>query len=268
MSNPAPEPNNRWSDLVVRLSSAAVMLAVGFWAVWAGRDVFHVFIAVLCGVMVWELVRMLTPDARAIAFQLGALSGAAVLLASYMPAAVAFPVLLAPVLVGVGQIASHKRIFAIYCVLVLLAGYSMLLVRDNSGLVWMLWLVLVVIVTDVAGYFAGKLLGGPKFWPRFSPKKTWSGTVAGWIGAAIVGLIFVTQTGSGYSLVVISVLMSMASQMGDIGESAIKRTVGIKDSSSLIPGHGGLLDRFDGMIGASVFLLLVSIVAGFPPGLG
>ena len=68
-----------------------------------------------------------------------------------------------------------------------------------SGAVWVLWLVsIVVIVTDVAGYFAGRSLGGPKFWPRVSPKKTWSGTVAGWIGAGIVGALFAVSTGRGW----------------------------------------------------------------------
>jgi phosphatidate cytidylyltransferase len=110
------------------------------------------------------------------------------------------------------------------------------------------------------------MLGGPKFWPRVSPKKTWSGTAAGWLAAAVVGALFAIGTDSGPQLIGISIAMSMASQMGDIAESAVKRRVGVKDSSSLLPGHGGLFDRFDGMLGASVFLLLVGPIVGFPPG--
>ena len=125
-------------------------------------------------------------------------------------------------------------------------------------------LVLVVVVTDVAGYFAGRAIGGPKFWPRVSPKKTWAGTVAGWIAAGLLSLVFITWYGAGWSLVGLSIAVSMASQMGDIAESAMKRKVGAKDSSSLIPGHGGLLDRFDGMLGGAVFLLLVGPWAGLP----
>jgi phosphatidate cytidylyltransferase len=153
-------------------------------------------------------------------------------------------------------------------VLILLAGYGMMQVRDDMGFGWLLWLVMVVVVTDVVGYFAGRAIGGPKFWPKVSPKKTWSGTGAGWIGAAIVGLLFSINTGVGLQLVGISIAISMASQMGDIAESGLKRTMGVKDSSNLIPGHGGLLDRFDGMLGASLFLLIIGQFIGFPPGLG
>jgi phosphatidate cytidylyltransferase len=128
----------------------------------------------------------------------------------------------------------------------------------------MLWLVLVVAVTDIGGYFAGRIIGGPKFWPRVSPKKTWSGTAAGWVGAGIVGWAFMATTGMGVALIGISVALSMASQMGDIAESAVKRNAGVKDSSALLPGHGGVWDRFDGMLGASLLLLVIESFTGFP----
>ena len=129
----------------------------------------------------------------------------------------------------------------------------------------MAWLALVVISTDILGYFAGRFIGGPKFWPKISPKKTWSGTVAGWIGAAIIGVVFVWYGRSGPELIGISVAISMASQIGDVAESALKRRMGVKDSSNIMPGHGGMFDRFDGMLGASVFLLLVEQIIDFPP---
>jgi phosphatidate cytidylyltransferase len=100
-----------------------------------------------------------------------------------------------------------------------------------------------------------------------SPKKTWSGTVAGWLGGAAVGAAFAGATGAGVGLIGVSVAVAMAAQMGDIAESAIKRHVGAKDSSTLLPGHGGLLDRFDGMLGASVFVLIAGQVVAFPPGI-
>jgi phosphatidate cytidylyltransferase len=136
--------------------------------------------------------------------------------------------------------------------------------RQDFGAIWLVWLVLVVAATDIFGYFAGRMIGGPKFWPRVSPKKTWSGTVAGWIAAAIVGAIFAAMTGAGGPLVSISVALSMAAQLGDISESVVKRRAGVKDSSNLIPGHGGFFDRFDGVLGASVFLLLIEQVVDFP----
>jgi phosphatidate cytidylyltransferase len=147
-----------------------------------------------------------------------------------------------------------------------LAGFGMMALRDDFGVIWMLWLVAVVVASDVAGYFAGRMIGGPKFWPRVSPKKTWSGTVAGWLGGAAVGAGVAAATEAGAGLVGVSVAVAMAAQMGDIAESAIKRHVGVKDSSALLPGHGGLLDRFDGMLGASVFVLIAGQVVDFPPG--
>ena len=129
----------------------------------------------------------------------------------------------------------------------------------------MTWLLVVVVVVDVAGYFAGKVFGGPKFWPKVSPKKTWSGTAAGWVGAAVVGLCYMIFAGGGVVAITVSIAAAMAAQMGDIAESAIKRKVGVKDSSNLIPGHGGLLDRFDGMLGAALLLLIVEQFIAFPP---
>jgi phosphatidate cytidylyltransferase len=257
--------NEKWSDLAVRMSSGAVLVLVGLWGVWAGGHVFHFMIAVVCGLMIWELVRMLQPQESALAVQLGLLSGAATAAAIYLPAGFALPILLAPALVGFGQLKGYRVIFMIFTVMVLLAGFGMMSVRDDMGFRWMLWLVLVVVATDVVGYFAGRLIGGPKFWPRVSPKKTWAGTGFGWVGAAFVGAYFMTITGVGWQLIGVSVAVSMASQMGDIAESAIKRRVGVKDSSQLIPGHGGLLDRFDGMLGASVFLLIAAPLFTIPP---
>ncbi|MEM9576772.1 MAG: phosphatidate cytidylyltransferase [Pseudomonadota bacterium] len=258
--------NEKWSDLAVRLSSGAVMVLLGLYGVWAGGHFFHGMIAVICGLMVWELVRMFEPDNRAIAIQLGLLSGVAAGTAIYLPPGFALPILLAPALVGFGQLKRYRVIFMVFTGMVLLAGFGMMSVRDGMGFQWMLWLVLVVVATDVVGYFAGRMIGGPKFWPRVSPKKTWAGTAFGWLGAGIIGAYFAATTPVGWQLIGFSIAVSMASQMGDIAESAVKRRVGVKDSSNLIPGHGGLLDRFDGMLGASVFLLIAGPLFAVPFG--
>lgn len=256
--------SERWSDLAVRLGSGALMVLVGVWAIWVGGDVFHVLVALICGLMIWELTRMLAPDTPALAVQFGGISAVALMLAIYLPILFAPPLLIAPALVGITQMVRHRPLFAGFTVLVLAASYGMVHVRDDLGFQWLVWLVLIVVATDVAGYFAGRLLGGPKFWPRVSPKKTWSGTAAGWICAALIGAAFATNSGVWGAVLAASVVLSLASQMGDIAESAIKRKMGVKDSSTLIPGHGGVLDRFDGMLGASVGFLLLELFFGFP----
>ena len=144
-----------------------------------------------------------------------------------------------------------------YALAVEVATFGLTVFREEHGVLWLMWLILCVIATDVFGYFAGRFFGGPKFWPQISPSKTWSGTSAGWIAAGAVGASFLAFTTAGRDIIWISMLLSLSSQMGDIAESWLKRRVGVKDSSHLLPGHGGLFDRFDGLLGGSLFLLVV-----------
>jgi phosphatidate cytidylyltransferase len=183
---------------------------------------------------------------------------------SLLPA-YALPILFLPVFLGLVLLQERREKYMPFALLISFAAYGLLAHRETFGFVWMTWLVLVVVVTDIAGYLVGRVVGGPKFWPRVSPKKTWSGTIAGWIGAGCVGVAYMTQTEAGAGIIAISVALAFASQMGDLAESAIKRHVGVKDSSRLLPGHGGVFDRFDGMIGAAALLLLVESLTSFPP---
>ena len=259
--------NEQWSDLNARMGAGAAMVVIGLTGIWLGGHVFHVLVALICGIMVWELVGMLRFGERYLPLLLGALTGVAVFLSIYLPVGFALPLLLAPALIGFGQLDKNRTVYMSFTVLILLAGFGMMQVRDDMGFGWLLWLVLVVVVTDVVGYFAGRTFGGPKFWPKVSPKKTWSGTAAGWVGAAVVGALFSINTGVGLQLIGISIAVSMASQMGDMAESGMKRRLGVKDSSNLIPGHGGLLDRFDGMLGAALFLLIIGRFLTITPAL-
>lgn len=253
----------RWSDLLPRLLSAIVMLIVGSLAVWQGGLWFAVLIAAASGGMIWELVRMLAPAQGGQALQSGFVSFLAVLGASVLPPVWGMPLLVAPVMAGLFQMPPATRVkFALFGLWILSAGLTFIWLRNDMGLGWMLWLIGVVIVTDIAGYFAGKIIGGPKLWPRISPKKTWSGSSAGWIAAAFVGLAFAADSGLGLWAVPLSVVVSMTSQAGDIAESALKRQAGVKDSSALIPGHGGLFDRFDGMLGAAAGILIYVTLLG------
>lgn len=253
-----------FSDLATRVATGAAIACIGLFAVWAGGWWFTGLVLLVVGALVWELARMLgSGPGRALGF--GALAAVAILATKLLPVGLALPLALAVPVAGVLLLEKDRALFAAMSAMILLAGVGLILHRDDFGFVWMLWLVLLVAATDILGYFAGRIFGGPKFWPRVSPKKTWSGTAAGWIGAALIGWAFMSLTGSGPELIAISVALSLASQMGDIAESAVKRHVGVKDSSNLLPGHGGVYDRFDGLLGAAFLLVIVETLTAFPP---
>jgi phosphatidate cytidylyltransferase len=254
--------DGKWGDLGPRVASAFGMVAVGAAVIWAGGWWFSILATIAAGLMVWELATMMRPGATALL--LGLAAAAAVFLALFLPQVPALVLLAVPALLGALTLRREPLIFFGYSLVIMLAAWGLAGFRTDYGMVWLIWLVLVVVVTDISGYFAGRLIGGPKFWPRVSPKKTWSGTVAGWVGAALVGAVFLRFTTAGPDLPWISAALSLASQMGDIAESAIKRRMGVKDSSHLIPGHGGLMDRFDGMLGAALFMLLVAQIVVVP----
>ena len=151
----------------------------------------------------------------------------------------------------------------VFAAAIVVAGAELIRLRGD-GISQIFWLVLVVVASDVCGYFVGRLVGGPKFWPSVSPKKTWSGTIAGWIGAALVGLGFYLTGHANLLMVAMSPILAFAGQLGDIAESAIKRRAGVKDASTLIPGHGGVLDRFDAMIGALLAMFVLGLLGVRP----
>ena len=253
----------QWGDLAQRLLSGGLVAVLGLFVIWVGGLAFHILVSVIAGIMVWEVARMIGGGAKAA--PLGALTGVALLVLMELPPGFALPLLFVPALVGISQLDEHKTTYALYCSAVLFASFGLVVLRDDYGAVWMIWLALIVIFSDILGYFAGRIIGGPKFWPKVSPKKTWSGTIAGWIGAAIIGSVYVAWGKAGAEIIGISIALAIAGQMGDVAESALKRRMDVKDSSSILPGHGGMFDRFDSMLGASILLLLMGQIVGFPP---
>lgn len=246
-----------WSDLRPRLITGVILAAAGAVVIWAGGNVFAITGALVAALMVWELAQMIAPEKGPESVQLAILSAAAILLARFLPPVFTIPLLIAPGLVAISLLQRRRYLVPTAMSLILLGTFGLVWFRDTYGMVWMFWLVSTVVATDVAGYFGGRAIGGPKFWPRVSPKKTWAGIIAGWL-AAIVVTVALRGLGPSAQYVGLAVVISFASQMGDFAESAVKRRAGVKDASGLLPGHGGLFDRFDGLIGAALFMLSVS----------
>jgi phosphatidate cytidylyltransferase len=147
----------------------------------------------------------------------------------------------------------------------------------EMGFAAVVFVFLIVWVTDIGGYFAGRGIGGPKLWPRVSPKKTWAGAIGGFAGSLAVAAAFAAlwphRDGQLLALKVgpllgLGAVLSIVSQLGDLFESAVKRRFGVKDSSHLIPGHGGLMDRLDGFIAAVVVAVIFGVLRGGADGAG
>lgn len=151
------------------------------------------------------------------------------------------------------------------------AEFASALVRLDGtyGFIALIFVMLIVWVTDIGGYFAGRGIGGPKLWSRVSPKKTWAGAVGGFVASLAVAAGFAAfDFGKMAPLLLLGALLSVVSQLGDLFESAVKRRFGVKDSSQIIPGHGGLLDRLDGFVAAIVLAALFGLLRGDADGVG
>lgn len=251
--------------MLQRVVSAAVMLPIAVAAVWLGGWAFAGLVIVAGALMAWEWSRMVYAEPWGV--EMYGLAGAVIVSG--------IAAMVGPVVYALGFAAAfwagsvifaavrHRdlawRLAAIpYICLPIIALIE--LRRDPElGLAAILWLFCVIWATDICAYFTGRTLGGPKLAPRASPNKTWSGLIGGVAGAAAVGAATAQFLGQGdaYALAAFSGLLAAAGQSGDIAESAIKRRFGVKDSSNLIPGHGGIMDRVDGLVAAAVVTVAV-----------
>ena len=146
---------------------------------------------------------------------------------------------------------------------------SMVRHDPDSGFAALMLVLLTVWATDIGGYFAGRLIGGPKLWPQVSPKKTWAGAIGGFAASLAVAVGFAAfHPGKIMPLLLLAAVLSVAAQLGDLFESAVKRRFGVKDSSHIIPGHGGLMDRLDGFVAAIVLAAIFGFLRGGADGVG
>jgi phosphatidate cytidylyltransferase len=256
---------DRRSELSLRVASALVMAAVALGATWAGGLWFRALWVVAGVAIAAEWMAMTRVEPRRMAT---GLAGAGILGFASAEMAGAGPALLAAVAgLAIGAVAIagaglRDKLWGVagfgYAAVVALVPPA-LRERPGLGAVAVLWMFAVVWTTDVAAYFAGRRFGGPKLWPSVSPKKTWSGFAAGLVGGAAAATLLVALAapdaipGGLVAVALASAAASVASQLGDLGESAMKRRFAVKDSGRLIPGHGGVMDRLDGF--AAVALL-------------
>lgn len=268
MTDAAPKPV-KFADLGLRLLSGLALAGIALGDIWLGGWWLGGLAAVAAALMLWELHRIVTGDPRRGApalLAMGLAGAGAVLVAAVWGLPAAASVVFAGIVAVMALTPRDERVWLTAgLVYIALAMCFLSLLRDSEprGLPVVLWLALVVIAADVGGYFVGRSFGGAKLWPAVSPGKTWSGALGGLGLAVLVGLGY--GQASGWSLPrtgLLSAGVSIASQAGDLLESAVKRRFGVKDASQLIPGHGGLLDRLDGIMGALWFVALYDLAGG------
>jgi phosphatidate cytidylyltransferase len=256
-----PAPRARiGSDLKPRVAAAVAMAVLALAAAWIGGIIFAAFWWVASIVVLWEWQRLVGGARLAERVAAGGFALAlAALFALHNSILGAIAALVLNV-VAVGWLAGRRDAMwaaagALYAG-ALVASVVLLRISPSFGLAAILWLFAVVWGTDVTAYFAGRLIRGPRLWPSVSPGKTWSGAIVGAVGGAVLGLMLAGWTNYLAALFSLGLVAAIVSELGDLFESALKRRFGVKDSSSLIPGHGGLMDRLDGFIAASLFAAL------------
>lgn len=266
MSEQGQAPS-KWSDLGLRSLSAIVLAPIVLLTLYQGGAWSQWLFALISVLMAMEYVSIVHGGDKQ-QFALHAIAGlAAVLLTSAGWALAAIGIIVVSTLISASMRRGQSEQLNVWWAssgvpYVALPTMALVLLRDDANLGWnaLLWLALVVWATDIGAYFAGRIIGGPKLAPRLSPKKTWAGLIGGMIAAAAVSFAICNSLSLPVVMPsLIAPVLAVIAQAGDIYESALKRHFNLKDASNLIPGHGGVLDRVDGLIAAAV----VAAVVGF-----
>jgi phosphatidate cytidylyltransferase len=266
------------SELTVRIISAAVLAPVAVLIAYVGGFTFQTFWGLAAIVVVWEWTLLVTETRRNAVLVTALTSVTLALILTGISPNRGGPVAQSHLLAGIAMLAAGMVVAAAVAPPSLRAwvaagipyaagiGLSPIILRSDTGagFLALVFLFAIVWATDIAAFFAGRAIGGPKLAPRISPNKTWSGAVGGVLGGAGAAIVVAMLAGLGGLLVItsIAVVLSMVAQAGDLFESALKRRFGVKDSGRLIPGHGGLMDRLDGFVAAAVVACLFGVARG------
>ncbi|MGQ0484268.1 MAG: phosphatidate cytidylyltransferase [Hyphomicrobiales bacterium] len=265
-----PRPPAKWADLGVRTLSAAVLIPAALLSVWAGGIWFNLLVALIAVLIAHEWTAMAH---GAISAQF-ALHAAAALCGALLPldagmwgAAIAVCLLWA----ASALLASRQpgATSAWNYLGVPYAGFpamALVLLRADPqyGALAILWILAIVWAADTFAYFAGRTIGGPKLAPLISPKKTWAGLGGAVAGSAAASALFAAIAGlpAIAALAVLAGGLAVIGQAGDLFKSALKRHYGVKDSGNLIPGHGGVIDRVDGLVAVAVAAAMIGVMRG------
>jgi len=258
----------RPSDLAIRTVTGLAMIAVAMLALWAGGIVFWLLTVVVAMIMIAEwadLHRLAAKHKRLAQYSLFV----PLALMSPSPPGAGPGFLTLGLLVGAAffvVIVTNKRMLALGTLYVGLPILSLLLIRhQKEGVVFTLWALALVWMTDIGAYFAGRTIGGPKLAPAVSPNKTWAGLIGGVILASLFGAAMHALYGLPLRMTLATPALAVVAQAGDLYESWLKRRAGVKDSGTLIPGHGGVLDRLDGIVPVAPIAAALVVLPHFYP---
>jgi phosphatidate cytidylyltransferase len=266
-------PPVKWADLGVRAASAAILVPFVLLDVWAGGGWFRLMVALLAVLMAFEwtaIVHRGSPTQFAL-HAAAAIAGAVIPEDSGIMTAILAIVILT--LLGAAAARFEETPLTLWSLSGIpyagLSAAALVVLREGGALgIWaVLWVMAIVWSADTFAYFAGRLIGGPKLAPVISPKKTWAGLGGAMAGAAMASLIFTALAGIGNStsLALMALAFALVEQAGDLFKSAMKRRYGVKDTGHVIPGHGGVIDRVDGLVAvAMAAAALGSLRAGTP----
>lgn len=253
----------------MRVAAALVLVPAALLAAYVGGWIYALFWTAAAAAVLYEWTTLVGGRDSWLSFAAGLLGLIAALLLGFSMGRFGVAVLLM-CLGGLGAAIfapGERRVWVFAGVLyagALLLGTLVLRADPALGFVAMLLLFAVVWATDIAGYFVGRAIGGPKLAPRISPGKTWSGAIGGVVFAvaAAFGVALVARLPSVWPILILAVALSVVAQGGDLMESAIKRRFNAKDAGTLIPGHGGVMDRLDGFWAALLLAVCIGLIRG------
>lgn len=267
----AAQPNGRRQELATRTVVGLALVGFALAILWSGGFAFWLITTIIGIVMLGEWSNLAGADAATARMMQFTLS---------VPLAIMCPLAAGPQFFALGLIAAaavftlvstKRRVLALGIIYTGLPVLALLLIRKQpDGLLFAIWAMALVWMCDIGAFFVGRAFGGPRLAPMISPNKTWAGFVGGIIAAGAFGAVLHFGWGLPLRLTLATPLLAVVAQAGDLYESWLKRQAGVKDSGSILPGHGGLMDRLDGLMPVApiaAFLVMLPEIRNMASGL-